>query len=125
MYHAIFLTNVRRLLDERQLTKQALAEKAGISVSFLSDLTNGKANPSLKIMGAIAQALEVPLPVLLQAQEADAAAQDATPGHWVPRKLPPGMARVAAVLTDYQAYHVRQWDAVNRQALARGKRRTS
>lgn len=32
------------------MTKHELADKAHISISFLSDLTNGKANPSLKIM---------------------------------------------------------------------------
>lgn len=124
MYHAIFLTNVRRLLAERQLTKQALAEKAGISVSFLSDLTNGKANPSLKTMSALAQALDVPLPVLLQPPHSPPAAQDAAPDPWLPRHLPPGMSRVAAVLTDYQAYSVRQWDAINRRLLDQGKQRS-
>ena len=57
MYNQIFFTNVLRLLDERGMTKDRLADLAGMSVSFLSDLTNGKANPSLKIMESIAKAL--------------------------------------------------------------------
>lgn len=52
LYNQIFFTNVLRLLDEHGLTKSELADAAGISESFLSDLTNGKANPSLKIMEA-------------------------------------------------------------------------
>ncbi|WP_338423310.1 helix-turn-helix domain-containing protein, partial [Xylella fastidiosa] len=41
MYNIIFFTNILRLLDERGMTKYELSEKAGISISFLSDLTNG------------------------------------------------------------------------------------
>ena len=66
MYNQILFTNVLRLLEEMGMTKNELAQKSGISVSFLSDLTNGKANPSLKIMEAIAEALETPLPTLLE-----------------------------------------------------------
>ena len=48
------------------MTKIELAEKANISLSFLSDLTKDRANPSLRIMEAIANALETPLPILLE-----------------------------------------------------------
>lgn len=61
MYDVLFFTNVLRLLDERTITKQQLADHAGISTSFLSDFTNGKANPSLKVLESIATALDVPL----------------------------------------------------------------
>jgi transcriptional regulator with XRE-family HTH domain len=39
------------------MTKLGLSEKSGVSISFLSDLTNGKGNPSLKVMENIAVAL--------------------------------------------------------------------
>lgn len=123
MYQEIFLRNVLRLLDEKQMTRQALAQKAGMSVSFLSDLTRGKANPSLKIMAALAAALDVPLPQLLQAEGAPALAQEAAPAYAGGRGLPAGMTRVAAVLTDYQAFNVRQWDAANRQQMAKSRPR--
>ncbi len=45
MYSLIFLTNVLRLLDERGITKYELADRSGISISFLSDLTNGNTLP--------------------------------------------------------------------------------
>jgi hypothetical protein len=41
VYNQIFFTNVLRLLGERGMTKDRLADLAGMSVSFLSDLTNG------------------------------------------------------------------------------------
>ena len=69
MYIQIFETNILRLLEEHDMTKQELADKADISISFLSDLTHGKANPSLKIMQSIADAFEVPLPYLLESTE--------------------------------------------------------
>ncbi len=118
MYNEIFLTNVLSLLDEKNMTKQALAEKAGMSISFLSDLTNGKANPSLKIMAAIADALEVPLPALLEVVDTAPAVRDGAGSYKVTRRLPPGMSRVAAVLTEYQAFNVRQWDEANRKLIS-------
>ncbi|MFC3658445.1 helix-turn-helix domain-containing protein [Xanthomonas hyacinthi] len=85
MYNQIFFTNVLRLLEEQGMTKHDLAEKAGMSISFLSDLTNGKANPSLKIMGSIADALSVPLPTLLEMTDLDKATLDALSGARPPR----------------------------------------
>ncbi len=117
MYYEIFMGNVLRLLDEKQMTKQSLAQKAGMSISFLSDLTNGKANPSLKIMAAIASALETPLPGLLIAPDAAPALQEPPAHYRAAQRLPQGLSHVAAVLTDYQAFHVRQWDAANRKTM--------
>lgn len=117
MYYEIFMGNVLRLLDEKQMTKQSLAQKAGMSISFLSDLTNGKANPSLKIMAAIASALETPLPSLLLVSGTASAAQEPAGAYRVAPRLPQGLSHVAAVLTDYQAFHVRQWDAANRKTM--------
>lgn len=122
MYQEIFLRNVLRLLDEKQMTKQALAQKAGMSVSFLSDLTRGKANPSLKIMAALADALDVPLPQLLEVAPAAAALHEEEAPYKTGRHLPAGMSRVAAVLTDYQAFNVRQWDAANRKQIAKASK---
>lgn len=117
MYHQIFLTNVLRLLEEHSMTKHELAERANISVSFLSDLTNDKGNPSLKIMEQIANALETPLPALLELSdlERDAFAELAE-GQAI-RLLPDGYHRVTAVLTEFQVFAVRQWDKKNQKIL--------
>ncbi|MES2264573.1 MAG: transcriptional regulator [Pseudomonadota bacterium] len=121
MYNQIFFTNVLRLLDEQGITKNQLADHAGISVSFLSDLTNGKANPSLKIMEAIALALDTPLPALLEMTDLDQESFAMLVGHKIQRSLPDGLVRVSAILTEFQAYTVEQWDEANKKLLDRPK----
>ncbi len=113
VYNQIFFTNILRLLDERGMTKNELSDRAGISVSFLSDLTNGKANPSLKIMESIANALDTPLPTLLETSDLSSKDIDTLAGGKAVKRLPLGMVRITAVLTEYQAFKVRQWDAAN------------
>jgi transcriptional regulator with XRE-family HTH domain len=121
VYNQIFFTNVLRVLDELGISKNELSDRAGMSVSFLSDLTNGKANPSLKIMELIARALDVALPALLEITDLDQESLDMLAGGKAPSSLPPGYVRVAAVLTEYQAFQVRQWNDVNRKHIAEAK----
>nr|ACU65309.1 TrbA [Pseudomonas putida] len=66
------------------MTKKELSDRSGVSISFLSDLTTGKANPSLKVMEDIAQALETPLTLLLESTELDKEALDALAGGKAP-----------------------------------------
>jgi transcriptional regulator with XRE-family HTH domain len=117
VYNQILFTNILRLLDELDMTKNDLAIKAGISISFLSDLTNGKANPSLKVMEAIADALETSLPTLLELTDLDKAALVELAGGRTSRILPEGFFRVSAILTEFQAYKVQQWDQESRKRL--------
>lgn len=119
MYNQIFFTNVLRTLDEQGMTKSELADKAGISVSFLSDLTNGKANPSLKVLDAIARALNTALPALLEITDLDDATLAALMEGQTTQSLPDGYARVSAVLTLFQAFAVKRWDEENRRKLKR------
>lgn len=121
VHNQIFFTNVLRLLDEQNMTKSELADQAEISVSFLSDLTNGKANPSLKIMEAIAKALNTALPALLEITDLDQETLDALAGGTALKSLPDGFVRVSAVLTEFQAFNVKQWDQENRKKI--GKKR--
>ena len=99
------------------MTKTEFADRVGMSVSFLSDLTNGRANPSLKIMEAIGRTLNTPLPALLEMTDLDRETLDALSDGKAPNSLPTGYVRVTAVLSEYQAFMVRQWDTVNRQKL--------
>lgn len=117
VYNQLFFTNVLRLLDEQKMTKTELAEQAGISVSFLSDLTNGKANPSLKIMDAIARALGSALPTLLEISDLDDETLDILAGGKALKSLPDGYVRVSAILTEFQAFNVMNWDQENRKKL--------
>jgi len=117
VYDYIFFTNVLRILDERGMTKQELSKRSGVSISFLSDLTSGKANPSLRVMGALAAALEVSLPLLLESTDLDKETLDALAGGKAPRSLPPGYERVSVVLPEHQAFIVKKWGESARQKL--------
>lgn len=119
MYNQIFFTNVLRTLDEQGMTKSELAERAGISVSFLSDLTNAKANPSLKVLDAIARALNTALPALLEITDLDDATMAALMDGQTTQSLRDGLVRVTAVLTPFQAFTVKRWDEDNRRKLGR------
>jgi transcriptional regulator with XRE-family HTH domain len=50
---------VRELRSEHGLSQEALAEAAGIHVTYLSGIESGKRNPSLDIINALAAAFEV------------------------------------------------------------------
>lgn len=117
MYNFIFFTNVLRILDERNMTKSELAERSGVSVSYLSDLTTGKANPSLNLMEAIAAALETALPLLLESTDLDQASLDALAGGKMPTSLPAGYERVCVVLPEHRAFQVKRWGEETRKKL--------
>ena len=121
MYNQIFFTNVLRMMEEQGMNKYELAQKADISPSFMSELTNGRANPSLKIMESLASALGVPLPMLLEATDLPPECLDVLAGGKAPRSLPDGFVRVCAILKEYQAFNVRQWDEANRKLLEKRK----
>jgi transcriptional regulator with XRE-family HTH domain len=116
-YKQIFFTNILRILDERGMSQDELAERSGVSVSFISDLARGRANPSLKTMEAIAVALDTSLPMLLEFTDLDRAALDELAGGKATKSLPKGYERVSAILTGYQAFVVKEWDEANRRKL--------
>ncbi|PTN11864.1 helix-turn-helix domain-containing protein [Nitrosomonas aestuarii] len=122
MYNLILITNILRILDEKGLTKSELAKKAGVSIAFFTDLTNDKANPSLRIIEAIAEALETPLPMLLDSS--DMASSDLEVlAKRKPGKLPKGFVWKGGVLSEYEAYQVEQWDKKNRVFLSKDNRK--
>ena len=55
----IFGENVRNLRAARQVTQTQVAEQCGIFRTYLSRIESGEANPSLTVIVALAQALEV------------------------------------------------------------------
>lgn len=113
MHYAIFFTNVLRLLAERGMTKHELAKLTGVSISVLSEITNGKGNPTLKTMSAIAEALQTPLPMLLESTDLDSKELDDAAGVHIHPSLPPGYCRTCATLTFHQAFQVRKWHEYN------------
>jgi transcriptional regulator with XRE-family HTH domain len=55
-----FAGNVRRLRAKRHLSQKALADKVGISVSYVSMLERGQRSPPLETIEKVARALGVP-----------------------------------------------------------------
>jgi transcriptional regulator with XRE-family HTH domain len=60
-------------LDERKTVRE-LARQLGVSASFISQLENGKSQPSVATLYSLAQVLNVPIEQLFQAQGSGAAA---------------------------------------------------
>lgn len=104
------------------MTKNELHERSGVSISFLSDLTTGKANPSLKVMEAISIALETPLPLLLESTDLDKEALDSLAGGKAVSSVPAGYQRVSGILPDYRAFIVKQWMEDSRKRLQKSWR---
>jgi transcriptional regulator with XRE-family HTH domain len=65
-WRALFGRNVRRVRQHRRLTQEQLAFEAEIDLTYMGGIERGKRNPSLLVMGRIADALSVSLPKLLQ-----------------------------------------------------------
>ena len=116
MYNLILTTNILRILREKKISKADLSEKAGVSISFLNDLTHDNANPSLRIIEAIAKALETPLPLLFDSSDMSPA-ERASLGESDSEHLAKGFVWKGAVLTEFQAYQVAQWDRENREII--------
>lgn len=51
--------------EHRKLTVEALAEQAGISKAFLSQIENGKRHGTAKTLKALAMALQIPVDLLI------------------------------------------------------------
>lgn len=50
-------SRIKKLRKQQNLTLKELSEKVGISISFLSDIENGRSNPSLERLKQLAKAL--------------------------------------------------------------------
>jgi transcriptional regulator with XRE-family HTH domain len=100
----ILAGNVLRRLDELDWTRQELSQRSGVSISFLSELAAGRANPSVRVLEALAAALETSVPELLTDLE----------------PLPPGYERVSVILSKERASEVQRWAA---EAEARIRKR--
>jgi transcriptional regulator with XRE-family HTH domain len=64
-WRAVFGKNVRKFRQQRKLTQEQLAFEAEIDLTYMGGIERGKRNPSLLVMGRIAEALSVALPKLL------------------------------------------------------------
>ena len=57
---------LKRMRAERGLTQEELAFRAGMNVTYLSDIERGESSPSLVMLADIACALDVQLSELLR-----------------------------------------------------------
>jgi transcriptional regulator with XRE-family HTH domain len=55
----VFATNLRRMRNAKGLAQDDLAYEAGVSRSYLSQLEKGAFYASLKIIGRLAEALDI------------------------------------------------------------------
>ena len=68
--------NIVSLRKERGITQEKLALNADMSVSYLRHIEHGFANPSLKTLHRIADALEVPIDHIVTSRKSGDSAFD-------------------------------------------------
>jgi transcriptional regulator with XRE-family HTH domain len=61
----------RLLRQQRRLSQETLAERAGLHWTYVSGIERGRRNPGLNTLGELARALRVSLPQLLEGIEGD------------------------------------------------------
>ena len=58
--------NIKKYREEKILTQEQLADKAGISADYISEIERGKKTPSIKRLLLIAEALEIDIEALFK-----------------------------------------------------------
>ena len=58
--------NIRRLRLERQLSQEEVAHRVGIVTSYFGEIERGRRNPTIRVLGRIADALDVSLGRLVE-----------------------------------------------------------
>lgn len=60
---------IASIRGQKKISQLSLSLKAGVSKSYLSDLENGRRNPSVLVLNRIASALKIPLASLFEKGE--------------------------------------------------------
>lgn len=53
--------NIRRVRNDKKISINKLSKLSGVALGFLSDIENGKTNPSIPTLTKIAKVLDVPV----------------------------------------------------------------
>lgn len=64
--HKRFVMRLKKLRADRKMTQEALAEKAGISRTYLARLELGQQDPTLTTLKSLAKALKVTVATLVE-----------------------------------------------------------
>lgn len=104
---------LKELRTINDLTLKGVAERSGLSVSYLSDIERGRTTPTLNTLEAIADALEVSLIDLLAGVDFAGELTDAS--------LPPGLAELKND-PDYYDEITDEWIETLGKIQMRGKR---
>ncbi len=81
--------NIKRIRKTKKLSLERTAALSGVSRSMLSQIERGEANPSVAILGKLAEALKVPAEVLLENDEFVSLLYSREPDN-IPRRLDGG-----------------------------------
>jgi XRE family transcriptional regulator, regulator of sulfur utilization len=104
---------LKEIRISRDLTLKGLAERTGLSVSYLSDIERGRTTPPLPTLETIATALEITILDLLTG--VDFAGEQTDAG------LPPGLAQLLKD-QEYQREITPDWVKMLSSIQLRGKR---
>jgi DNA-binding XRE family transcriptional regulator/mannose-6-phosphate isomerase-like protein (cupin superfamily) len=74
---------INKLRNQRGLSIRELAERSTVSAGFISQIENGKTNPSVTVLYEIATALQVSIKAFFDTADTGTAAVDKTPGEMV------------------------------------------
>ena len=102
------------------ITKEQLSKISGVSISLISDLSNGKGIPFLRIMDRIADALDKPLTELLDETGLDSKSLEALAGGKL-RGIAEGYERISLILPSHQAFITRPWTKEAMEKLKKQK----
>ena len=58
--------NIQRIRLERGLSQEEVAHRVGIVSSYYGQIERGRRNPTISVLGRVADALEVPLTKLVE-----------------------------------------------------------
>jgi len=106
-YNSIFSSNLRKLLVLESMAQAELANRANISKTTVNLILNDKYNPSLELMGVIAEVLSVPLSTLLSDNN------DST--SCIKKELDNGKVLITATVNKLQAFQIEKWHNVSTQ----------
>lgn len=99
---------IRALRKSKGMTLEQLADKINLSISFLSDIENGRSNPSLDRLCDLAKALETRASFLLGECDSVESSQSGLDG----LQSVPGFSKIAEELMD-----IASWSESDKQEL--------